>query len=99
MIFASGCQAQQVAVGQGAQDLSRFPLLIKFLFPRDKLSVQVHPDDAYAQLHHNSPGKTEMWHVLDAKPGARIAMGLREPLTADRLRATSATGSAPRSAC
>ncbi len=47
------------------------PLLVKFLFTSGKLSVQVHPDDAYAAEHHHSRGKTEMWHVLAAEPGAQ----------------------------
>ena len=66
--------------------------LVKFLFTTDKLSVQVHPDDAYARQHHGSPGKTEMWHILAAEPGARIAAGFREPLTAERARAAAVSG-------
>ena len=68
------------------------PLLIKFLFTTGKLSVQVHPDDAYARAHHNSRGKTEMWHVLAAEPGAQIAAGFREPISEDRLRASALSG-------
>lgn len=67
-------------------------LLIKFLFTTEKLSVQVHPDDAYARQHHDSFGKTEMWHVLAAEPGAQIAAGFREPLTPERLREASLSG-------
>lgn len=67
-------------------------LLIKFLFTTEKLSVQVHPDDAYARLHHNSLGKTEMWHVLAAEPGAQIAAGFRETITPERLREASLSG-------
>jgi mannose-6-phosphate isomerase len=75
--------------GPGSLEL---PLLVKFLFTSAKLSVQVHPDDAYAGLHHASRGKTEMWHVLAAEPGARIAAGFREPLSAERLRAAAQSG-------
>ena len=57
-----------------------FPLLVKFLFTTDQLSVQVHPSDAYAQEHERSAGKTEMWHVLRAEPGARLAIGFRNDL-------------------
>ena len=56
-----------------------FPLLIKFLFPNDKLSIQVHPDDDYAAVHEKSAGgrgKTEMWHVLSAEPNASVLIGL-----------------------
>jgi mannose-6-phosphate isomerase len=66
--------------------------LVKFLFTTDKLSVQVHPDDEYARRHHGSPGKTEMWHILAAEPGARIAAGFREPLTPERVRAAAVSG-------
>ena len=68
------------------------PLLVKFLFTSDKLSVQVHPDDAFAKEHENSLGKTEMWHVLRAEPDARIAIGLRETITPERLRSASLSG-------
>ena len=53
-----------------------FPLLVKLLFPCDFLSVQVHPDDAYARRHGFGIGKTEMWHVLRAEPGARVGLNL-----------------------
>ncbi len=68
------------------------PLLVKFLFTTDKLSVQVHPDDEFALRHEGSLGKTEMWHVLRADPGASVALGLREPVTGERLREASLTG-------
>ena len=58
-------------------DASRFPLLIKFLFPREKLSVQVHPDDETAISAGLPCGKTECWYVLAAEPGAQIALGLK----------------------
>ena len=52
-----------------------FPLLVKFIDTNDYLSVQVHPDDALAMKVHQSYGKTEMWYVLDAEPGAEIISG------------------------
>jgi mannose-6-phosphate isomerase len=57
-----------------------FPLLVKFIFPTDKLSIQVHPDDAYAARHEKAAGgrgKTEMWHAVSAEPGAQVLVGLR----------------------
>lgn len=69
-----------------------FPLLVKFLFTSDKLSVQVHPDDAYALEHEGGPGKTEMWYVLRADPGAAIALGLTEALTREQLREAALSG-------
>ena len=74
------------------------PLLVKFLFTSEELSVQVHPDDAYAAKHHNSRGKTEMWHVLAAEPGAQIAAGFREPVSPERLRAAALSGEIEESA-
>ncbi|OBY81149.1 mannose-6-phosphate isomerase [Paenibacillus sp. KS1] len=56
----------------------RFPLLIKLLDCKDDLSVQVHPTDTYEGLPQGELGKTEMWYVLDAKPGAKIIYGLKE---------------------
>ncbi len=62
--------------------LVTFPLLVKLIDANDRLSVQVHPDDAYAAQHENgSLGKTEMWVVLDARPGAKLVYGLRPGVT------------------
>jgi mannose-6-phosphate isomerase len=54
-----------------------FPLLLKLLAPKEKLSLQVHPDDAFAQQKGYPRGKTECWYVLAAEPGAEIALGLK----------------------
>lgn len=57
-----------------------FPLLVKFMFPQDKLSIQVHPDDTYAALHEQAAGgrgKTEMWHAISSQPGASLLLGLK----------------------
>lgn len=63
------------ASGPAASD---FPLLVKFLFPTDQLSIQVHPQDEYAAEHEapGSRGKTEMWHAVSAEPGATLLLGL-----------------------
>src|SRR5215510_8571405 len=73
-------------VGEAARDEKRFPLLLKFLFPHEKLSVQVHPDDAGAQRVGQPWGKTECWYVLAAQPGAQIALGLKPGTSAAQLR-------------
>jgi mannose-6-phosphate isomerase len=73
-----------------------YPVLVKFIFTSERLSVQVHPDDAYAQRHEQSPGKTEMWHILDAQPGASIAIGFREEVSPDRLTEAIDDGSVER---
>jgi mannose-6-phosphate isomerase len=69
------------------------PLLLKMIFTSERLSVQVHPDDAYAARHHSSRGKTEAWFVLDAAPGARIGMGLKRRLPAAEVRQAALDGS------
>jgi mannose-6-phosphate isomerase len=74
------------------ENVPGLPLLIKFIFTSEKLSVQVHPGDDYARKHHDSPGKTEMWHILAAEPGAKIAAGFRAPLSADQLEAAARSG-------
>ena len=68
-------------VGEAAPDPGRFPLLLKFLFPHEKLSVQVHPDDQAARRVGQPCGKTECWYVAHAKPGAQIALGLQPGVT------------------
>jgi len=65
----------------------RFPLLIKFLFPQEKLSVQVHPDDDAARKIGQACGKTECWYVLKAEPGAQVGLGLTPGATRDQLKA------------
>ena len=63
------------------EGLPNLPLLIKFLFTTEPLSVQVHPE-----------GKTEMWHIIAAEPGAKIAAGFREPITEKQLRESALSG-------
>jgi mannose-6-phosphate isomerase len=63
-----------------------FPLLVKVLFPREKLSVQVHPDDELAQKYGQPRGKTECWYALGAEPGATVAVGLKPGVTRDQVR-------------
>ncbi|RHJ95209.1 type I phosphomannose isomerase catalytic subunit [Parabacteroides bouchesdurhonensis] len=62
---------------------STFPLLIKFIDARDNLSIQVHPDDELAKKRHNSFGKTEMWYVINAAPGAALYSGFSKQIDAD----------------
>jgi len=76
---------QRELVGEAARDARRFPLLLKFLFPHEKLSVQVHPDDEQARRVGEPWGKTECWYVAHAKPGSRIALGLKPGVTVAQL--------------
>ena len=66
---------------------AEFPLLIKMLFPKEKLSVQVHPDDLMARRVGEPNGKTECWYTLDAEPDAKVALGLKPGVTEEQVRA------------
>ncbi len=71
-----------------AQERGKFPLLIKLLDAAQPLSVQVHPNDDYALAHEgNELGKTEMWVVLHARPGAELILGVTKGTTRETLRA------------
>ncbi len=77
-----------------AQERGRFPLLVKLLDASDMLSVQVHPDDTYALAHEgNELGKSEMWVVLHADPGAEIILGVRKGVTPDQFHKGIVDGS------
>jgi mannose-6-phosphate isomerase len=68
-------------------------LLLKLLFTSQPLSIQVHPDDAYAQSLGLACGKTEAWYILSAAPGARIALGLKKQVAPRQLREAVDDGS------
>ena len=69
------------------------PLLLKLIAAESWLSVQVHPDDAYARAHEDGKrGKTEAWYVLSARPGAEIVLGLRPGTTKETLRGACREG-------
>ncbi|MGD0940105.1 MAG: type I phosphomannose isomerase catalytic subunit [Terracidiphilus sp.] len=68
------------------------PLLIKVIFAREKLSVQVHPDDRMAQKYGDPRGKTECWYALEAEPDAQVACGLKPGVTLDEVKAGIETG-------
>jgi mannose-6-phosphate isomerase len=74
-----------------------FPLLVKFIFSDDKLSVQVHPDDDHASQREQGAGgrgKTEMWYAVRARPGANVLVGLKSDVTLETFKATIADGTA-----
>lgn len=64
-----------------------FPILVKFLFTAERLSVQVHPDDEFARVNESCRGKTEMWHILNTQPGASIALGMKAAVTPEQFQA------------
>jgi mannose-6-phosphate isomerase len=78
----------------GPANDGEFPLLIKMLFPADKLSVQVHPDDTEARAMGLPRGKTECWYCLESEPGATVALGLKPGVGPERMRAAVADGTA-----
>ncbi len=78
-------------LGTMAQKYDRFPLLIKFIDANDRLSIQVHPDNEYSLEHEGELGKTEMWYIIDAEPGAKLVYGLTDGCTtADLAEAVKA---------
>ncbi len=75
-------QEGEAVIGKPFLPGDKFPLLIKFIDAKEKLSVQVHPDDAYANIHENGEyGKSEAWYVLQADPGATLIAGLKPGTT------------------
>jgi len=85
--------------GTAMQSTNDFPLLVKFLFTREKLSVQVHPDDDYAARNETAAGgrgKTEMWYALRAEAGAEVLLGLKPEVTREEFQKAIADGTAER---
>lgn len=68
------------------------PVLVKFIDAKKDLSVQVHPNDEYAQKHEHDNGKTEMWHVIDAEEGACLIYGFQHEVTEEILRKSLEAG-------
>jgi len=79
-------EAPAALLGASAPSLES-PLLVKVIFAREKLSVQVHPDDRLAQKYGQPRGKTECWYALSAQPGAQVAAGLKPGVTLDEVKA------------
>jgi mannose-6-phosphate isomerase len=69
------------------------PLLAKYIFTSERLSIQVHPDDDQARARGLERGKSECWYILDAEPGATIGLGLEHSVSADELRQAALDGS------
>ncbi|MCK8825376.1 class I mannose-6-phosphate isomerase [Fuchsiella alkaliacetigena] len=76
------------------KDYPRFPLLIKFLDAKDRLSVQVHPDDEYAAKYEGGElGKTELWYIIEAQEGAKLICGLDSEVTKEEFKTAVEQGS------
>lgn len=74
-------------VGTRGRDFPYFPVLIKLIDAKDNLSIQVHPDDEYAQKYENEFGKTEIWYVIDAEEDAKIIYGFKEEISKEQFKA------------
>lgn len=72
-------------LGSKARSFENFPIMIKLIDARDNLSVQVHPDNEYALKNEGEYGKTEMWYIIDAEPGAELLYGVERKITAREL--------------
>lgn len=70
----------------------QLPILVKWLFTSEKLSIQVHPNDSQARERGRPSGKEECWYIVDAAPGATLGIGTTRPLDAEELRAASLSG-------
>lgn len=73
-------------LGSHMQDGGQFPILIKLIDAKDNLSVQVHPDDAYAYANEGEAGKTEAWYVLACEPGAQLIYGFRKEISKEEFQ-------------
>jgi mannose-6-phosphate isomerase len=78
----------------GEEGIKKFPLLVKILDASDRLSVQVHPEDEYAFKNENGElGKTEMWYVIDAEPGAQLVYGVKPGVSKEQFKQGIINGS------
>ncbi|MEI0580072.1 type I phosphomannose isomerase catalytic subunit [Brachyspira pilosicoli] len=73
-------------LGSNCKNQQYFPLLIKFIDARDKLSIQVHPDEEYANKKHNKHGKNEMWYIMEADENAKLLVGLKKGIDKNKLK-------------
>lgn len=77
--------AHPESMGRNGAAFAEFPVLVKLIDARKDLSIQVHPDDAYAQAHEHQPGKTECWYILDCDPDAYLYYGFERPISEDEF--------------
>jgi mannose-6-phosphate isomerase len=88
-----GCAIGEIWYERPGREAANSSLLLKLLFTSQPLSIQVHPDDAYARSIGLQNGKTEAWYVLSAAPEAKVALGLKRRLTPQQLRDAGEQGS------
>jgi len=87
-VIAGGTHQGQTLAAclQAAGGNAELPILVKLIDAKKTLSVQVHPDDAYARAHENDSGKNEMWYVLDSEPGAFLYVGFNRDVSKEEIR-------------
>lgn len=73
-------------LGTNCREFDTMPVLIKLIDAKENLSVQVHPDNAYAQRVEGEPGKTEMWYIVDCEPGASLLYGFQHAITKEEFQ-------------
>lgn len=78
-------EENSAALGERAKKFPYFPLLIKLIDAKDNLSVQVHPDNDYAMRVEGEFGKTEMWYIVEAEPGATLIYGFQQEISAEEF--------------
>lgn len=86
---------REKTAGTKAAAYPDFPLLIKLIDAKDDLSIQVHPDDEYARVHEHEFGKTEMWYVIDAQPGASLIYGFKDKISKEEFKAAIENNTLP----
>jgi mannose-6-phosphate isomerase len=79
-------EAGPAVLGTDCEKFPDFPVLIKLIDAKDRLSIQVHPDNEYARTHEGGFGKTEMWYVADCEPGAGLTYGFKRPISKEEFR-------------
>ena len=93
--LAAYLAAHPEALGERGRKFAEFPVLIKLIDAARDLSIQVHPDDAYARAHEGQNGKTEMWYVLSAAPDAFLYCGFARDISRDELARRIADNTLP----
>ena len=94
LLMPDGRQGQTIGeIWFEPEDRAHLPLLVKYMFTGEQLSVQVHPNDEQARMRGHRSGKNECWYIVDAEPGAKVALGTTMPLEGDALRKAALDGS------
>mgnify|MGYP000816795561 CR=1 FL=1 len=94
-MLADYLAAHPEAAGTDCKKFEMFPVLTKFIDAKNNISIQVHPSNEYALEHEHQYGKTEMWYVLDAAPGAQLIYGFKEKISKEAFKAAIENNTLP----